>query len=343
MDQQQYDEISLKELITVLWSERRLIIIITLATTILAGIYSFILAKPVYEATSELIIQLPEDIPTRYGSYKLPSDNPNDYINFIKSNEVIKYVIKKESLDTTVQSFQKKIQVEQDKEANRFLVTISAGGAEKAASVNDALVESFIMLQSINYKKYALDEFISNYERGIDTSQINIESKERLLTERKKLLDGIKPIYTLQKSLFNDPETAAAYADKFNLNLSELSQSMLVEENARDIYLKLEEVYVNTESELIDLKEAQYNRNERLKELKDEQQLLTDSLSSGKLNEILNGKVDVFENKILVVSPALTPTNPVAPRKALNLAIGVVLGLMLGVFVAFFANYWKNS
>ncbi|MGB3978485.1 MAG: GNVR domain-containing protein [Tepidanaerobacteraceae bacterium] len=46
---------------------------------------------------------------------------------------------------------------------------------------------------------------------------------------------------------------------------------------------------------------------------------------------------------IMVVSPAIVPESPVAPRKMLNVAIAMVLGLMLGVFVVFFMDYWKNS
>ncbi len=44
MEQQyneQYDEISLKELLTALWTERKWIIAITIAVIVLAGIYTF--------------------------------------------------------------------------------------------------------------------------------------------------------------------------------------------------------------------------------------------------------------------------------------------------------------
>ena len=51
----------------------------------------------------------------------------------------------------------------------------------------------------------------------------------------------------------------------------------------------------------------------------------------------------IGEANIMVVSPAIVPVSPVAPRKMLNVAIAMVLGLMIGVFVAFFIDYWKNS
>jgi uncharacterized protein involved in exopolysaccharide biosynthesis len=46
---------------------------------------------------------------------------------------------------------------------------------------------------------------------------------------------------------------------------------------------------------------------------------------------------------IMVVSPAIVPEKPVAPRKLLNMALATVLGLMVGVFAVFFADYWKRS
>lgn len=51
----------------------------------------------------------------------------------------------------------------------------------------------------------------------------------------------------------------------------------------------------------------------------------------------------IGDANIMVVSPAIVPESPVAPKKMLNVAIAMVLGLMLGVFVVFFMDYWKNS
>ena len=46
---------------------------------------------------------------------------------------------------------------------------------------------------------------------------------------------------------------------------------------------------------------------------------------------------------VTIVSPAHVPTAPIAPKKALNLAVAACLGLMLGVFVVLFKAYWENS
>ncbi len=343
-----YDEISLKELLMALWNEKKSIVIVMVITILLTAIYTFFIAEPIYEASSELIIKTPKkgetlSADTLYGIYEFPTSNPLDYINFIKSSEVVKKVINEEQLDQSVSAFQKGIKIEQDKDANRFVITTMANDAGRAAEINRALIDAYIETQRINYKRYAIENFILEYERSIEKLSILIDSKQRLLEERKALLDQIKPIYTLQKSLFDDPETAAAYADKFDLDLNELSQNMLVAEQAHEVYFKMEERYFETEDELINLREKLLQDEARLVELQTEKQLILDKMNTGDIAVALNGRVDVFADMVLVTSPAIAPQHPVAPRKVLNLAIGVVLGLMLGVFVAFFRNYWKNS
>lgn len=48
----------------------------------------------------------------------------------------------------------------------------------------------------------------------------------------------------------------------------------------------------------------------------------------------------IGEATITVISKAFPTTQPVAPRKLLNVAVGTILGLMMGIFVAFFKEYW---
>ncbi len=337
------DEISIKELLITLWNGKKIILAITIGLIILSAMHTFFIAEKVYEATSELIVQKTEEVSTRYGNYEFPSENPKDYIYYIKSNEVLKRVLEKEGLDLTVEKLDKKIKIKQDKEAFRFIITTSANGAKKSQEINNALVDIFIKMQRVVYKKYAIEKFINDYEDHIYYLTNEIQSQESLLKERRKLLSSISPIYTLQKSLFNDPKTAAAYADKFDLDLNKLSQAMLVEEEAREVYLKIEEICVDTEKELIDAKQNLKMSNDKLEELIIAKEEIDVALKNNDFESVLNGAIDVFENKIMVVSLASEPQKPISPKKALNLVVGAMLGVILGVFTALFMAYWKNN
>ncbi|NLO89849.1 MAG: hypothetical protein GX088_05955 [Clostridia bacterium] len=46
------------------------------------------------------------------------------------------------------------------------------------------------------------------------------------------------------------------------------------------------------------------------------------------------------EYPVSLVIPASQPTEPIKPKKMLNIAVAAVLGLMVGVFAAFFWEYW---
>ena len=52
---------------------------------------------------------------------------------------------------------------------------------------------------------------------------------------------------------------------------------------------------------------------------------------------------EIGKNAVVVSSEAMVPLRPVAPNKALNVAIAGVLGIMVGVFIAFFKEYWISS
>lgn len=70
----------------------------------------------------------------------------------------------------------------------------------------------------------------------------------------------------------------------------------------------------------------------------------TRDLLAGKITETrITRSVDLGQMNIEVVSPALSPTRPVKPKKALNLAVAVVLGLMAGVFLTFLLERLDNT
>lgn len=51
----------------------------------------------------------------------------------------------------------------------------------------------------------------------------------------------------------------------------------------------------------------------------------------------------IGDANIMVVSPAVVPEVPVAPKKVLNMAIALLLSLIAGLFLVVFMDYWKNS
>jgi len=85
------DEIDLFELFESLRKEKVLIVAITLVITLLAGLYAFVIAKPVYEVSVKVkpeVLEAVELLKTLNFGDKIKVD-VNNYINFIESPEFI--------------------------------------------------------------------------------------------------------------------------------------------------------------------------------------------------------------------------------------------------------------
>ena len=73
------------------------------------------------------------------------------------------------------------------------------------------------------------------------------------------------------------------------------------------------------------------------------------------LKEIRTGLINKYEEigiiksiaeneyPVSLVIPASQPTEPIKPKKMLNITVAAVLGLMMGVFAAFFWEYWTST
>ncbi len=119
------------------------------------------------------------------------------------------------------------------------------------------------------------------------------------------------------------------------MSVADLKGSMLQEEILNTNYVKVENLITDNKIQATDLNVQKEKLEEMLKELEAEKALL----ESGEKTEFLS----IIATIVQEISPATMPINPVAPRKALNVAIGFVLSFVLGVFVAFFKAYWNSE
>ncbi|GAU77792.1 Wzz/FepE/Etk N-terminal domain-containing protein [Fusibacter sp. 3D3] len=342
---EEYNEINIKELILSVWKERRLVAVITSIIVILTGAYVFIFTSPSYESTSELMIKTPTDVQTRFGVYSFPSQNIDDYIQYVYSKDVLDQVIKDNELDVTRSIFKRSIKIVKDdkKETNRFQIVVVASDPVLSKTINDNLVKVYLENLRSTFKKNALDNFILSYEVSIDNFQKSIDLKESILAETKQLMDSVNPIYTLQKALFADPNAAALYAEELNVDIKSLSQSVMIEEYSDSNYFSLESQYLEQKTELINLKETLKQTKDFYKELLNERNEINNSKDSESSSTILNGKLDVLSSNFNIISDAYLPDIPLAQKRLIRIFISLILGLMLSIIIVVFRTYWKNT
>lgn len=330
------NEISLKELIMVLIKEKKLILLLTLGITFIALIVTLLLPST-FEAQSQLVFTIPKSYESRFGIYEFPSQNVADYLPLLDSVELKNEVTTKLQVEGFNSSYVF------NKDYKYVSIKTQANSPELAKEVNDTLVMSYINRINAQYKLIAIDKFINEHQLNITNLSFQKDKAQSMIDEKSAFIELLKPVYTLQKAVFSDPKTAALYADKFNLDLSSISDNVVLEEFVNEKYLEID-------AEIIDLKTSLINMNESIKF---SQILLDELLLEKKDFEIklkaldyaddLKDELTVFQGGISQVSKAALPKSKISPRSSLNVAIGFVLGLMFSVFVAFFKHYWLSE
>ncbi|MDY0235530.1 MAG: Wzz/FepE/Etk N-terminal domain-containing protein [Gudongella sp.] len=342
-DKQFEDEISLKELITILLNGWKTIVAITLVLVLLGGVYAWFIASPSFESKLRGIIDIPETIETKYGTYTFTTTNHMDYLSLIKSDRVLASTITDLGLETTIQSLADRISINNDEESNVFVFTVTADSPQKASDLISTLREYFLIEVNYMNEGKALNYFINLFSAELD----NFKEQELYITgnitKTEELLAELEPTILLRKYVLTDPLYASVLAKDKNVSLEDLKDETMLVEEINPNYTELENEVVKLKQELKDLELGNARSKLYYEELKNESANLIAVKQGNNDNPLTLGLQDVLSTTILLNQTPSLPINPVAPRKMLILAISLVLGLMIGVFTAFFKAYWNES
>ena len=124
------DEISLKELITTVLENWKLIAKITSAFLVIACLYLLVLAKPVYESSISGYINISNAV-NEFGEYPFPAELPADYLTAFQSHDVLDLAIKKGAQVDNREYFAKTISLatEKNEKAKSFTINVEIGRA----------------------------------------------------------------------------------------------------------------------------------------------------------------------------------------------------------------------
>jgi len=191
------------------------------------------------------------------------------------------------------------------------------------------------------------------------TTLASLESARSMLAKEPRFLE-------LEKSIIDDPVMAGIAGGKTG-NMSDAVGLNLKSQEINENYILLSDRVAQLEAQLAgilsqkealtaniyrmqtELESLQATLAEKQTEYNRLQQQYTIALDTYNtfLQKYQEARITtsskIGDANIMVVSPAIVPEIPVAPRKALNVAISTVLGLMVGVFTVYFLDYWKNS
>ncbi|HZJ84009.1 MAG TPA: Wzz/FepE/Etk N-terminal domain-containing protein [Syntrophomonadaceae bacterium] len=300
-----YEEIDLRDIFKTLNKWKNTIISVTLIAMLLSGVISFFFLTPIYEAKTDLM-QTSSQILN--GDLRTPNYILKDEEEFRKVEESA-LNIKTPVIDLT--------------------------------SYNELAYSTIILKNTI--EKLDLDIRARELRKMINTEkpkdqanvQITVTDKDpELAAQIANTLAGELIIYineTEQKNFKKVIETLDIQIDNAQKDLNKAVDN-LKEYRANNL---------NT-SEQVDLVRQELEEKKLQNEINRREDLI-DFLNTKMLELKITQAFMDTEDKIIILSEAYIPDNPIKPNKKLNIAIASVLALMLSVFGVFLVEYLREE
>lgn len=311
------DEISLKELITILLKEKKIIAIITIVAVTLAAIYSFVFLKIEYQNNVLINIAINEkSIETPFGTFENPYDSIDEYMNLVKDGNVLAMTKRDLGDKYNAKDISRGIQTDIVGKDQSFSIIIKGDNAEDVNLITKVHRDNYLRYLHYDLTYKAIDYLYNKNHNEINILEKNLEDNKNIKDKINALLEDTPKVININNSKGQEIHPA------YSIFLSEIAR------------LDLESIHLINSLDIV------HKNNEALsKELK-----VMESFKEIPSQEKLNDDIyHAIKNIVTVYEEPLEESRAIKPNYKLNIAISLVLGLMLGVFVAFFKNYWQNN
>lgn len=196
--------------------------------------------------------------------------------------------------------------------------------------------------------------------------QVELDALRAELAQAEELLNTLPPKLTTTRVVADDPVLHQLAAERANdaaavaglrmeseqMNVAWVEASKLVALKRVDLarlegqLATLDDVIASTRRELESLRTELVDKQTIEQQLQYRVELSNSAIRTlqQKYHESsISEAARIAETSVAVVSPALVPSEPVAPHRVINLAVATVLGLMVGVGYVLFADLWRST
>lgn len=335
MNHDMQDEISLQDLFMALWSQKLLIIVITLMAGLVTGIFSVFAITPVYHAKLNIIINMPETHNTKYGDYSLPISTNEQYINLITSNNILKNTISDMGYipdEVPVEALRERITIlpsdGKNTVQNSFNINIASDNPEDARKLAEVLYSNYIKFIDVMVAEGATAYFSNYYTVLLNSLQVQLDTDRELLAKNQELLDTI-PRMINQKEAMNDVISS-------DNTTNYIVMENIINPNYTELELDIIEIKqaINTSENTMD----QYNLY--LKELEAKQAEIAKYYETGEFAELNDYIVRITKSNIYLPSEPVAPSRKTSPSNLRNVIIGTLLGAVVSVLIALIKEFW---
>ena len=140
------ETISLRELFATIRKRMSLILVITVLATVVSGVVSYTMLKPVYQASTQILVSQ-----AAAGSLReiagISLDNDSKYIEtynvILKSPYILDQVIEELKLDTTAQGLNGSVNVAQEGQSQVVKITVNQNDPAQAVTIANEIAKVF--------------------------------------------------------------------------------------------------------------------------------------------------------------------------------------------------------
>lgn len=258
MVEMQEEEIDLREYINVLLKRKGIIILIFLIAVITAALVSYFYLKPVYEASTILMISKPKyqvELEPKIQTQFTPEVSLATYESLIKDREIEEEVIRKLNLDQppyelTPDSLQGMITIESLKNTNLIKMNLQAGEPKLAKDIANVWAALFVeknkdlnlqeskeaqgfieeQLKITKQNLYKIEEDIREFNEinKIDVMEIEINEKVSKIMENESRLADVKISVEMERAKMEEIQQQMVLQEKLisSSNIDRLIEGM---------------------------------------------------------------------------------------------------------------------
>ncbi len=214
-------------------------------------------------------------------------------------------------------------------------------------------------------RQVALTAEISSDASRVTEITIALERAETELSQTEAQIRGEPRTLVLTKSLANDPFLLQTLQGRTKGSVEDAARLNLRSEELNPVFVALDQNRADLSIKLAGLKAERNAVLQSLTRLRREldmttSQLASEQLRQSELNRVAGGAKQVYDvllqrreearvasaagpASVKLIAKAAIPTEPVGPRKLLNLALGGFLGLLAGCIAAFAVEWLQPA
>jgi len=328
------EEISLREIMLTIWGGKWIVVISTITAAILAGVISFYILSPTYEAQTTI----------RIGNGSVSDEQGNNLYALaesLKTDVAMKRVIDKLNLDNedySINSIRNSINVEIVKDTS--VMKLKVTGQDPSAITNIANIMAFELGARIEISDRS--QWIVDSKKRLGELDNLIEISKQAIEEANKQLDQNPEKLITKQALAEEPYLQSVLKESSSISNKALGAVQLETETINPVFSILKETIAVTAIDLVRMVSEKQNlqaeiltNESKINEL--EQQIVKEKLRTMTSERLLDGFNAVF------ISPAIEPIVPIGPKKVQNIALAAIVGFIFSIIAVFLRSYLKAS